>query len=89
MAVQGSGQFTVGSSLSRAESSGQEVDVLVEGQWLSGVVMGLDALGVVLVQEGSLPWTIRLDKVSVVRVRAAAEAPMAAGQLVSAATEVA
>ena len=89
MAVQSSGQYTVGSSLSRAESSGQEVDVLVEGQWLSGVVMGLDALGVVLAQEGSLPWTIRLDKVSVVRIRAAVEGPLATGQLLSAATEVA
>lgn len=89
MAVQSSGQFTVGSSLSRAESSGQSVDVLVEGQWLSGTVIGLDSLGVVIAEDGSLPWTIRLDKVSVVRVRAAAERPVAQGQLVSATVEVA
>jgi hypothetical protein len=89
MAVQGSGQFTVGSTLSRAESSGQVVDVLVEGQWLSGVVVGLDALGVVIAEDGSLPWTIRLEKVSVVRIRAVAEYPMATGQLISASVEVA
>ena len=89
MAVGSSGQYTVGSSLSRAESSGQVVDVLVEGQWLSGVVIGLDALGVVIAEDGSLPWTIRLEKVSVVRVRAGAAMPMATGQLLSAAIEVA
>lgn len=89
MAIQGSGQYTVGSSLSRAESSGQTVDVLVEGQWLSGVVVGLDALGVVLAEEGSLPWTIRLEKVSVVRLRPSVQSPLTSGQLLSAAIDVA
>jgi hypothetical protein len=69
MAVQTSMQFTVGSTLSRAETQGRAVDILVEGQWLSGTVAAIDSMGVLLEDEGAEPWTIRLDRVSVVRMR--------------------
>jgi len=40
--------YTIGTALNRAHDSGVLVQVLVEGQWLSGRVAALDGHGVVL-----------------------------------------
>ncbi len=43
--------YTVGTALNRAQSNGTPVQVLVEGQWLSGQVAAVDGHGVVLTSD--------------------------------------
>jgi hypothetical protein len=40
--------YTIGTLLSRAESSGQRVRVLVEGHWITGTPLSCDGHGVIL-----------------------------------------
>ena len=68
-------QVTVGSALSRAWDQDQEVDILVEGQWLSGRIAALDGMGVAIDGESFERYVVRLDQVSVVRIRAFATEP--------------
>jgi hypothetical protein len=70
-----SAQVTVGSALSRAWDQGQDVDVLVEGVWLGGRIAALDGMGVALDGENFERYVVRLEQVSVVRVRAFASGP--------------
>jgi hypothetical protein len=60
--------YTIGTALSRAQDNGLPVDVLAEGQWLSGRVMALDGHGLVLTTEEGGYAVIRLASVSAVRV---------------------
>lgn len=68
-------QVTVGSALSRAWDQNQDVDVLVEGVWLSGRIAALDGMGVALDGENFERCVVRLEQVSVVRIRSFATGP--------------
>ena len=63
-------QVTVGSTLARAWDQDQDVDVLVEGQWISGRIAALDGMGVAIDGYDFERFVIRLETVSVVRIRA-------------------
>jgi hypothetical protein len=58
-------RFTVGTVLRHAQETGMPVRVLVEGQWIDGVPVGSDDLGVVLEAHGSQS-LVRLDAISAV-----------------------
>ena len=73
--VQTSMQFAIGTALSRAHEEGHPVDVLVEGSWLSGRIIGSDGMGVVL-EDGPDHCVVRLERVSAVRVRSGQAAPV-------------
>ena len=74
MATGSSMQYTIGTALDRARQQGLEVEVLVEGHWLTGMIAAADGLGVVLDREGVEHFVVRLDRISSVRV--GAQAPM-------------
>ena len=73
-------QVTVGSALGRAWDQNQDVDVLVEGVWLSGRIAALDGMGVAIDGENFERYVVRLDQVSVVRIRAFASGPALPGR---------
>jgi len=74
MATGSSMQYTIGTALDRARDRGVEVQVLVDGHWLTGMIAAADGLGVVLDREGIEHYVVRLDRITAVRV--GAEAPM-------------
>jgi hypothetical protein len=59
--------LTIGTALRRAHEAGLPVQVLVQGSWLSGVVLNLDGYGAVLDGDGNRS-VIRIEHVCVVRV---------------------
>jgi hypothetical protein len=63
--------YTVGTALNRAYDGGVQVQVLVEGQWLSGRVAAIDGHGVVLHSDDSEHAVVRMGSVAAVRVFAA------------------
>lgn len=72
-------QVTVGSALGRAWDQNQDVDILVEGVWVSGRIAALDGMGVAIDGENFERYVVRLEQVSVVRIRSfATSAPNAA-----------
>ncbi|MFL6154562.1 MAG: hypothetical protein ACJ72D_00605 [Marmoricola sp.] len=73
-------QVTVGSTLARAWEQGQDVDVLVEGIWLGGRIAALDGMGLALDGENFERYVVRLEQVSVVRIRAFAAGAALAGR---------
>jgi hypothetical protein len=72
MATFSSIQYTIGTALNRAREGGLLVELLVEGHWLDGLVVANDGLGVVLESGGDEHCVVRLERVSAVRVGAAA-----------------
>ena len=58
-------RFTVGTVLRHAQETGIPVRVLVQGQWIEGVPVGNDDLGVVLQARGSQS-LVRLEAISAV-----------------------
>ena len=64
--------YTVGTALNRAHASGVPVQILVEGQWLSGRVAAVDGHGVVISSDEAEHAVIRMGSVSAVRMFAAA-----------------
>lgn len=66
MTKMSSTMFSVGTLLRRAEDTGAEVHVLVQGSWLRGRVLGCDGLGAVI-DEGQDQCLVRLDSVVAVR----------------------
>ncbi|MFL6060095.1 MAG: hypothetical protein ACJ72E_02600 [Marmoricola sp.] len=66
--MQTSMQFTIGTALSRAHDEGHGVEVLVEGHWLTGRIVGSDSMGVVL-EDGPDHCVVRLERITAVRVR--------------------
>ncbi|MGY2876207.1 hypothetical protein ACVW00_003397 [Marmoricola sp. URHA0025 HA25] len=74
MATGSSMQYTIGTALDRAHQGGHEVEVLVQGQWLGGMIAAADGLGVVLDRGGVEHFVVRLESISAVRV--GAQAPM-------------
>lgn len=75
--MSGSATLTVGSTLRYAEDDGSTVELLVEGQWLSGGIAALDGDGVMLTTDDSST-LVRLASISVVKVYAAGAAPQPA-----------
>lgn len=66
MTKMSSTMFSVGTLLRRAEDTGTEVRVLVQGAWLHGRVIGCDGLGAVI-DDGEDQCLVRLDSVVAVR----------------------
>ena len=60
--------LTMGTALNRAHDHDAIVEVLVGGQWLTGVVAGVDGYGVVLVDAQNDHSVVRMDAISAVRV---------------------
>ena len=63
--------FTIGTALDRAHQSGLDVRVLVEGEWISGQVAGLDGQSVLMVTDLEEHAIVRLSSVSAVKVLSA------------------
>ena len=66
--------YTIGTAIDRASEAGYVVELLVEGSWVTGLVVANDGIGVVLDNEGQEHCIVRLERIAAVRV--AAEAPM-------------
>jgi len=60
--------YTIGTALGRAHDNDVMVQVLVEGQWLSGRVAAVDGHGVVLHSDEFEHAVVRMVSVSAVRV---------------------
>jgi sRNA-binding regulator protein Hfq len=60
--------LTMGTALNRAHDHDAIVEVLVGGQWLTGVVAGVDGYGVVLVDAQNDHSVLRMEAISAVRV---------------------
>jgi sRNA-binding regulator protein Hfq len=60
--------YTIGTALNRACDAELTVQILVEGQWLSGQVMAVDGHGVVIDSDGQEHSVIRMESVSAVRI---------------------
>lgn len=69
MGSNGSMIYTIGTALDRAQQDGHSVDLLVEGQWLGGLVVACDGHGVVLESADHGHAIVRLEVISAVRVR--------------------
>ena len=63
--------YTMGQALNRALADNSTVDVLVDGQWLSGAVVVSDGYGVVL-DNGDEHSIVKVEKISAVRILAGA-----------------
>ena len=68
-------QVTIGSTLSRAWDQSQDVDVLVQGQWLSGRIANLDGMGLAIDSDNFERYVVRLEMISVVRIRSYGSEP--------------
>lgn len=60
--------YTIGTVLNHARDNGLEVDLLVAGHWLSGVVAAVDGFGVVLAAHGDQHAVVRMEAVSAVKI---------------------
>jgi hypothetical protein len=65
-------QYTIGTALERAREKGVYVEIMVDGHWVTGLVVATDAQGVVLDNDGRDHCIARLERVSAVRVCSAA-----------------
>ena len=74
MATTSSMMYTIGTALERAREAGSTVEVLVDNQWLTGLVVANDGVGVVLDNQGEEHCVVRLECIAAVRV--GARAPM-------------
>jgi len=61
--------YTMGSALTRAIEHGVQVEVLADGEWVSGLVVVNDGVGVVL-DNGNEHVIVKLDRIAAVRVLA-------------------
>jgi sRNA-binding regulator protein Hfq len=73
--------YTIGTALNRACDNDIPVQVLVEGQWMTGNVLVVDGHGVVLQSDDMEHAVVRMEAVAAVRVFSAAPSrtPIAAG----------
>jgi sRNA-binding regulator protein Hfq len=60
--------YTIGTALNRARDNHIPVELLVEGSWVSGVVVAVDGFGVVLSSEEREHMVVRIEAVSAVRI---------------------
>lgn len=59
--------YTIGTALSRAQGTEQTVEILVGGQWLTGVPRDVDGHGVVLEMDDRSAMVVRVEAVMAVR----------------------
>lgn len=73
--------YTIGTALNRARDSDIPVQILVEGQWMTGHVVVVDGHGVVLQSDDLEHSVVRMEAVAAVRVFGSApqRTPIAAG----------
>lgn len=73
--------YTIGTALNRAHDNDVPVQLLVEGQWLSGHVLAVDGFGVVLCSDDREHAVVRMESVAAVRVLSPApgRAPITVG----------
>ena len=69
MATINSTIYTIGTALNRAKEVGVPVELLLAGQWLTGMVNQVDGYGIVLSGEDGELSIIRLASIDAVRVR--------------------
>ncbi|GCD89931.1 hypothetical protein [Nocardioides sp. LS1] len=60
--------YTIGTVLNRAYDNGLEVELLVDGHWITGVVAAVDGFGVVLASNGDRHAVVRMEAVSAVTI---------------------
>jgi sRNA-binding regulator protein Hfq len=60
--------YTIGTALNRARDNDVQVQVLVEGQWLTGRIAAVDGHGVVLHSDDLEHAVVRMERVSAVRI---------------------
>lgn len=60
--------YTIGTALNRAHDNGIPVQVLVEGQWISGQIVAVDGHGVVLSSHDDEHAVVRMGAVSAVKI---------------------
>jgi sRNA-binding regulator protein Hfq len=60
--------YTIGTALNRAKDNNVAVQLLVEGEWLSGQVMAVDGHGVVLNCEALEHSVVRMENIAAVRI---------------------
>lgn len=70
MGYNASMQYTIGTALNRALEETYDVEVLVDGQWLTGRVVASDGVGLVLESTDTEHSVVRIDSISAVRVHA-------------------
>jgi sRNA-binding regulator protein Hfq len=73
--------YTIGTALNRAHDNDIPVQVLVEGEWMTGHVVAVDGHGVVLHSDEMEHAVVRMESVSAVRIFTAApgRTPLPAG----------
>ncbi len=64
--------YTIGTALNRAHDNDIPVQVLVEGEWMTGHVVAVDGHGVVLHSDEMEHAVVRMESVSAVRIFTAA-----------------
>ncbi len=73
--------YTIGTALRRAQDRELPVLLLVEGQWLEGVVAAMDGHGVVLNAQDDEHSVVRMTSISAVRVLPAVQEPAPAAEV--------
>ena len=58
--------YSVGTLLSRAEGTGQQVRVLVEGHWIAGTPVSTDGYGVILDAGNEGQFLVRIEAINAV-----------------------
>ena len=73
--------YTIGTALNRACDNDVPVQILVEGQWMTGHVVVVDGHGVVLQSDDLEHSVVRMEAVAAVRIFSSApqRTPIAAG----------
>ena len=62
--------YTMGMAINRASDLGYEVDVLVDGQWLTGHVAANDGVGLVMEHDDGQHSVVRVERIAVVKIKA-------------------
>lgn len=60
--------YTIGTALNRARDNDVAVQLLVEGQWLTGRIAAVDGHGVVLHSDDLEHAVVRMERVAAVRI---------------------
>lgn len=67
--MNGSLIYSIGTALNRAHDNDIMVEILVQGEWLRGHVVGVDGHGVVLCTDDNLEHAVvRMEAITVVRI---------------------
>ena len=69
--------YTIGTALRHAQDAAVEVEVLVDGHWVGGVIRAVDGHGLVLAAGVDEHAVVRMDDISAVRVLREAPAGLA------------